>query len=193
MDDAEKRNIANILGSSDDGVDPNPDGKPSAFLSEAEHNALSDILGEPSDDLDKDKDVDDKDKYDKDKKDDKDKDTRNRVFCANTNLRRCGMEAYSLDLRRRVKSDFNAGMKSEDVAEKYEVSSSWVRRLRQRWRETGSIERLPRNAGRPLKITGTREERLKKLESLSGIVAPKDELREQRKKFEKEFSRGGGI
>ena len=37
------------------------------------------------------------------------------------------------------------------------------------------------------------EERLKRLESSSGIVTPRDELREQRKKVEKGFSQGGGI
>ena len=37
------------------------------------------------------------------------------------------------------------------------------------------------------------EERLKRLESSSGIVTPRDELREHRKKVEKGFSQGGGI
>lgn len=37
------------------------------------------------------------------------------------------------------------------------------------------------------------EERLKRLESSSGIVVPEDELKERRKKIEKEFSRGEGI
>lgn len=36
-------------------------------------------------------------------------------------------------------------------------------------------------------------ERLKRLESSSGIVAPKDELTERRRKIEREFSQGGGI
>jgi len=37
------------------------------------------------------------------------------------------------------------------------------------------------------------EERLKRLESLSGITSPPDELKEERSKIEREFSRGGGI
>ncbi len=37
------------------------------------------------------------------------------------------------------------------------------------------------------------EERLRRLESSSGIIVYKDELRERRKKVEREFSRGGGI
>ena len=37
------------------------------------------------------------------------------------------------------------------------------------------------------------EERMKKLEQSAGIAAPKDELKEKRKKIEKDFSQGGGI
>jgi serine O-acetyltransferase len=37
------------------------------------------------------------------------------------------------------------------------------------------------------------EERLKRLESSSGMVAHKDELRERRREIEREFSQGGGI
>ncbi len=37
------------------------------------------------------------------------------------------------------------------------------------------------------------EERLKNLESSSGIATPKDELKEERRKIEREFSRGEGI
>jgi serine O-acetyltransferase len=44
-----------------------------------------------------------------------------------------------------------------------------------------------------LKEQDTLEERMKRLEDSSGIVAARDELSEKRKKFEREFSRGGGI
>lgn len=37
------------------------------------------------------------------------------------------------------------------------------------------------------------EERLNRLESSSGIAAPRDELKEHRKKIERDFSQGGGI
>ena len=37
------------------------------------------------------------------------------------------------------------------------------------------------------------EERLKKIESLSGLVAPEDELKESRQEIVKEFSQGAGI
>jgi len=73
------------------------------------------------------------------------------------------MEGISMDLRRRVIADSDAGMKTQDVAAKYHVSKSWVRGLKQRRRKTGSIEPLPPSGGRPLKIAGDREERLKQL------------------------------
>ena len=49
------------------------------------------------------------------------------------------MKAYSLDLRQRVLKDCDAGMMTQAVAQKYSVSSSWVRRLKQRRRQTGQV------------------------------------------------------
>lgn len=49
------------------------------------------------------------------------------------------MDAYSLDLRKRVLKDADAGMSTRQVALKYDVSESWVRRLKQRRRESGEI------------------------------------------------------
>jgi transposase len=54
------------------------------------------------------------------------------------------MKPYSIDLRERVLKDCDGGMKTKAVAAKYAVSASWVRRLKQRRREDGSIE--PRTA-----------------------------------------------
>lgn len=71
------------------------------------------------------------------------------------------MEAYSLDLRKRVLADCDAGLKTKEVAAKYKVSASWVRRLKQQRRETGTIAPLPRSGGRPAIIVGKREERLR--------------------------------
>ena len=60
------------------------------------------------------------------------------------------MQAYSLDLRTRVLKDCDAGMTTRLVARKYDVSESWVRRLKQRRREHGEIApRPPRNQRRP--------------------------------------------
>ena len=49
------------------------------------------------------------------------------------------MRAYSLDLRERVLADCDAGLSNEAVAQKYRVSAAWIRRLKQRRRETGSV------------------------------------------------------
>ena len=53
------------------------------------------------------------------------------------------MTSYSMDLRARVLEDSDAGMKTGKVAEKYRVSPAWVRRLKQRRRESGEIEPRP--------------------------------------------------
>ena len=53
------------------------------------------------------------------------------------------MKAYSFALRDRVLADCEAGASTAEVAAKHRVSSSWVRRLRQRRRETG--ETAPRS------------------------------------------------
>ena len=54
--------------------------------------------------------------------------------------------AYSMDLRRRVLKDCDAGLGTKAVAQKFSVSESWVRRLKQRRRETGEVApRPPKN------------------------------------------------
>jgi transposase len=47
--------------------------------------------------------------------------------------------AYSMDLRKRVIQDANAGVTSKELVERYHVSRAWVDALKQRWRETGAI------------------------------------------------------
>lgn len=49
------------------------------------------------------------------------------------------MQPYSMDLRKRVLADCDAGLPTNKVAEKFSVSPAWVRRLKQRRRETGEI------------------------------------------------------
>jgi transposase len=57
------------------------------------------------------------------------------------------MRAYSMDLRERALLDSDLGMKAADVAEKYHVSGSWVRLLKQRRRETGEVAPRPQRYG----------------------------------------------
>ena len=64
------------------------------------------------------------------------------------------MKAYSMDLRKRVLKDCDAGLQTRAVAAKYAVSESWVRRLKQRRREDGRVE--PRSS---------RNKRTRKLEA----------------------------
>lgn len=49
------------------------------------------------------------------------------------------MKTYSMDLRERVLKDCDDGMATSQVAKKYSVSRAWVRRLKQRRRETGEV------------------------------------------------------
>ena len=53
------------------------------------------------------------------------------------------MKSYSLDLRERVLQDCDGGMETRPVALKYRVSESWVRRFKQRRRETGETAPRP--------------------------------------------------
>ena len=62
------------------------------------------------------------------------------------------MRAYSMDLRERVIRDSDAGMMADAVAERYHVSGSWVRWLKQRRRETGAIGPRPQRYGPRAKL-----------------------------------------
>src|SRR3569832_2226165 len=55
------------------------------------------------------------------------------------------MKSYSMDLRERVLADCDAGQEVRQVAVKSRVSESWIRRLKQRRRESG--EAAPRKSG----------------------------------------------
>ena len=70
------------------------------------------------------------------------------------------MKAYSMDLRTRVIADCDAGLATGQVAAKYRVSESWVRRLKQRRRESGTIAPKPAGGKRHSKIDLSRLEQL---------------------------------
>jgi transposase len=53
------------------------------------------------------------------------------------------MRAYSPDLRQRILADCDRGMTTRALATQYSVSESWVRRLKQRRRQTGEIAPRP--------------------------------------------------
>jgi transposase len=57
------------------------------------------------------------------------------------------MRAYSMDLRQRVLAACDDGMGTAEVAEAFAVSPAWVRRLKQRRRQTGEV--APRRPAHP--------------------------------------------
>jgi transposase len=59
------------------------------------------------------------------------------------------MEAYSIDLRSRVLAACDAGKKTKAVAAQFSVSPAWIRRLKQRRREQGTIAPRPIPGGKP--------------------------------------------
>lgn len=65
--------------------------------------------------------------------------------------------AYSMDLRQRVISACDRGMNTAVVSRLFEVSPAWVRRLKQRRRETGSIAPRLATTGPPPRIGATLE------------------------------------
>ena len=61
------------------------------------------------------------------------------------------LSAYSQDLREGVVADCDAGVGTMEVAAKHRVSQSWVRRLKERRRATGSILPKKERYGRQAK------------------------------------------
>ena len=88
------------------------------------------------------------------------------------------MAAYSLDLRVRVLADYDAGMRCQTIAEKYCVSTKFIRDLRRLREETGDI--VPRH-GKP----GPKPKLAEQLDLLTGLVqaTPDATLQELRKQL----------
>jgi transposase len=60
------------------------------------------------------------------------------------------MRAYSTDLRQRVVAAYDAGEGTqEQLAARFAVSTSWVRKLLRQRRDVGSIEPRPHGGGHP--------------------------------------------
>ncbi len=62
------------------------------------------------------------------------------------------MEAYSMDLRRRVVADSDEGMGTTALAKKYRVSESWIRNLKRWRRESGQIGPRPQRVHHETKL-----------------------------------------
>src|SRR5262245_65398425 len=66
----------------------------------------------------------------------------------------CMAAAYSHELRDRVLSAYDRGMKTAQIAEVFQVSPAWARRVKQTRRETGRTRPLRPGGRRPSKIDG---------------------------------------
>jgi transposase len=64
--------------------------------------------------------------------------------------------SYSDDLRDRVLAAYDRGMKTKEIADIFQVSPAWARRVKQTRRETGRVRPLKPGGRRPSKIDGVR-------------------------------------
>ena len=75
------------------------------------------------------------------------------------------MEAYSMDLRRRVMAAVEnrkeAGESMTDVAKRFSVSRQWIYALQERWEKDKTLEPKLHAGGQVRKITPKLEEKLK--------------------------------
>jgi transposase len=71
------------------------------------------------------------------------------------------MHAYSLDLRQRVAQACDDGsLTHAEIADLFQVSTAWIRRLLQRRRDTGSLKPRPHGGGCPPKLSAAQQQRL---------------------------------
>jgi transposase len=72
------------------------------------------------------------------------------------------MRSYSQDLRDRVvRAADRGGQTQQQIAERFGVSTAWIKKLLKQRRETGSIAPKPHGGGMPAKYRGRALERLK--------------------------------
>ena len=83
-------------------------------------------------------------------------------FVANADV--VGMRTYSMDLRDRVIAACDSGRGTRrEVAERFGVSTAWIRRLLQRRRETGQYGPLQTKRGRKPAFSGPALQQLERL------------------------------
>jgi transposase len=94
------------------------------------------------------------------------------------------MEAYPQKIRELILGAYEEGLETGEIAEKYEVSPSWSRRVKQRLRDRGSREAIRQKHGCDPKL-GERER-----EELARLVeeTPDATLEELKKKLSKPVS-----
>lgn len=88
-------------------------------------------------------------------------------------------KAYSMDLRKRVIEGCDEGQTIAQVAKRFRVSTSFVEKLQQRRRESGTLEPKPHAGGHPPRLSSAHDETLRTLLS----VKPDMTLAELREKL----------
>lgn len=74
------------------------------------------------------------------------------------------MEAFPAKLRELVLDAYDAGLKTKEIAQRFKISRSWARRVKQREREDGVRTAIvPQKCGPNPKLTADDRERLAKL------------------------------
>ena len=93
------------------------------------------------------------------------------------------MKPLSIDLRQKVIDSHKKGVKIGEIAEKFEVSDSFVRKLIKRHQETGGVEPKPHSGGAAAKLS---EEHFEFIKSLKGET-PKITLTDLCKKVAEKY------
>ncbi len=73
------------------------------------------------------------------------------------------MEAYPLQIRKRIIALYEQGMKTKQIAEMFGVCRAGVRRVRQHYRQRGTLEPAPRACGRKPALDAQEQGRLREL------------------------------
>ncbi len=73
------------------------------------------------------------------------------------------MEPYPRQIRKRIIALYDEGRPTKYIAELFGICRSGVRRVRQQFRERGTLDPLPRNPGRPPGLGEAERERLRGL------------------------------
>jgi transposase len=83
---------------------------------------------------------------------------------------------YSQDLRDRVLSAYDRGMRTREIATTFKVSESWARRVKQHRREFGRTSALPRGGKRFAKIDLDRLAELVRAQPDATLIELRDRL-----------------
>jgi transposase len=82
------------------------------------------------------------------------------------------MQAYSLDLRRRVLRAYEQGEGSiSEIAEQFSVSTGFVKKMLRQWRSTGDLSPLPHGGGKPKSLPDALRQKLRRKVRRQGDIS----------------------